>query len=553
MWAARTIGLSGIGFTGIGLAGIGATGWLLLAEAAGCRRAPAHPNIVIVLADDLGYGDVGVYNPQAAFPTPNLDKLASEGIRFTDAHSPATVCTPTRYSLQTGRMAFRTGFNRVFEGPGGPSLIEPSRLSIASMLRERGYTTALYGKWHIGLTWVDSSGQRIEGQNLAATRRIDYARSTPLPDGPVSRGYDFFFGTPNCPTTDPLYVYIDQDRVPVPATDLLNKETLPDHAFAWDNDVGMVAPGYLFEGTDQLFLDKALGFMRKHRKSRPDRPFFLVLSTQSAHAPAFPAPEFKGRTSAGPHGDFVFELDAVVGRLLGALEELGIRDDTLVMFSSDNGPEVTTTVLMRDLYAHDGARPWRGLKRDGWEGGHRVPFIARWPGRIAPGRVSAQTMTLTDVMATVASVVGVALPDDAAEDSHDMLPVLLGVQDEAQAVRPYTLTQSFRGQLQIRRGPWKYLDHAGSGGNDYAKEELQRYQLPERAPHAPGQLYNLDDDPGETRNLYDERPDIVKELQALLAETKSSGRSAPRGRAPFSGKGPGTGPAAQQHLPSPGA
>ena len=526
---------------GIGRAGLGLLAWLLVGATAEARAANRPPNIVIILADDLGYGDVGIYNPKAALATPNLDKLARAGIRFTDAHSPATICTPSRYSLQTGRMAFRTGRpSQAFEGPGGPSLIESSRLTIASMLQKRGYTTALYGKWHVGLTWVDSEGKRIEAQNLAAVQRIDFKRSMPLPDGPVNRGYDYFFGTPNCPTTDPLYVYIDQDRVPVPPTGLLDKKTLPDHPFAWDNDVGMVAPGYVFEGADQLFLEKALGFMRNHKKSSSrDRPFFLVLSTQAAHAPSFPSPEFKGRTTAGPHGDFIFELDAVVGRLLGALADLGLEKDTLVMFGSDNGPEVRTTSLMRTLYGHDGARPWRGMKRDGWEGGHRVPFIARWPGRIAPGRVSAQTMTLTDVMATVASVVGVSLPDDAAEDSYDMLPVLLGRQAETQLVRPYTLTQSFRGQLQIRRGPWKYLDHKGSGGNDYAtKAELQPYQLPERAPDAPGQLYNLDEDPGETRNLYNDRPEIVKELQALLAETKASGRSAPLGRTPSPLKGP---------------
>jgi arylsulfatase A-like enzyme len=535
----NTTGGTRIGFGGFGLAGFGLAGWLLLG-AASVGRAATLPNIVIILADDLGYGDVGIYNSKAAFATPNLDKLARAGIRFTDAHSPSTICSPTRYSLQTGRMAFRTGRpSGAFEGPGGPSLIEPSRLTIAGMLQKRGYTTALYGKWHVGLTWVDSDGQRIQGQNLAATRRIDFKRSMPLPDGPVNRGYDYFFGTPNCPTTDPLYVYIDQDRVPVPATDLLDKSTLPDHDFAWDNDVGMVAPGYVFEGTDQLFLDKAVGFVRNHRKYSPDRPFFLVLATQAAHAPSFPSPKFKGRTAAGPHGDFIFELDAIVGKLLGVLADLGLEQNTLVMFSSDNGPEVRTTTLMRTLYRHDGARPWRGVKRDGWEGGHRVPFIARWPGRIAPGRVSAQTMTLTDVMATVASVVGVALPDDAAEDSYDMLPVLLGSQPEAILVRPYTLTQSFRGQLQIRRGPWKYLDHKGSGGNDYAANtDLQPYQLPERVLDAPGQLYNLDDDPGETRNLYNDRPDIVKELQALLAETKASGRSARSGRTPSSLKGP---------------
>ena len=531
---------------GLRWAGLGLFGFLVLG-APSLSRAATPPNIVIILADDLGYGDVGIYNSRAAFKTPNLDKLARDGIRFTDAHSPATICTPSRYSLQTGRMAFRTGRpSQAFEGPGGPSLIEPSRLTIASMLQKRGYTTALFGKWHIGLTWVDSEGKRIEGQNLAAVQRIDYKRSMPLPDGPVNRGYDYFFGSPNCPTTDPLYVYIDQDQVPVPATGLLDKKTLPDHPFAWDNDVGMVAPGYRFEGPDQLFLDKAVGFLKSHKKSSPGRPFFLMLSTQAAHAPSFPSPEFKGRTTAGPHGDFIFELDAIVGRLMGALGDLGLEKDTLVLFSSDNGPEVRTTALMRDLYKHDGARPWRGVKRDGWEGGHRVPFIARWPGQIAPGRVTAQTTTLTDVMATVASVVGVTLPDDAAEDSYDMLPVLLGAQPESKAIRPYTLTQSHRlgpvegsrAQLQIRRGPWKYLDHKSSGGNDYAtKPELLAYQLPERAPEAPGQLYNLDEDPGETRNLYNERPEVVKELQALLAETRASGRSAGRGRAPFVAKG----------------
>ncbi len=210
------------------------------------------------------------------------------------------------------------------------------------------------------------------------------------------------------------------------------------------------------------------------------------------------------------------------------LERLGVADNTLVMFSSDNGPEVRQTVLMRRDYNHDAARPWRGMKRDGWESGHRVPFIGHWPGKIKAGGVSEQTMTLTDVMATVASVVGVSLPDNAAEDSFDMLPVLLGVQDEDTPVRPYTLTQSFRGQLQIRRGPWKYLDHKGSGGNNYDRStDLKPYKLPELAPDAPGQLYNLETDPGETTNLYYKNPEIVKELKALLEMSKSSGRSAP--------------------------
>ncbi len=495
-----------------------------------CAPQPQKlPNIVIVFADDLGYGDVSCYNPEAAFQTPHLDTLASEGMRFTDAHSPATVCTPSRYSLMTGRMAFRTGKgSAVFEGPGGPSLIEDTRLTLGGMLQSRGYTTAIYGKWHIGLTWLDSQGNRIQGQDVAAAQQIDYTLSTPLPDGPINRGFDYAFVTPNCPTTDPLYVYIDQADVPFPATGLLDKSTLPDHPFAWDNDRGMVAPGYEFERADLLFLEKSLKFMGEHRKNSPDTPFFLVLSTQIAHAPSFPAPEYQGLTEAGPHGDFIFELDTIVGKVMDELKNLGVYDNTLILFSSDNGPEVRHTILMREIYHHDGARPWRGMKRDGWEGGHRVPFIAWWPGKIPAGRTSAQTMTLTDVMATLAAVVDFTLPHDAAEDSYDLLPVLLGVQSEDNPVRPYTLTQSFRGELQIRRGPWKYLDHKGSGGNRYqGRPQMEPYIIPEVAPDAPGQLYNLDTDPGETTNLYFEHPEIVEELKQLLEKTKASGRSAP--------------------------
>jgi arylsulfatase A-like enzyme len=496
----------------------------------------SKPNIVFILTDDLGYGDVGCYNPESRIPTPNLDGLAGQGIRFTDAHSPATVCTPSRYSLMTGRMAFRTGKGSiVFEGTGGPSLIEESRLTLGGMLKKCGYTTAMYGKWHIGLTWKDSKGKRIKQGGMKGVEQIDYEKSVPIPDAPIHRGFDYFFGTPNCPTTDALYVYIDGDDVPMPATGRLAKSTLPDHAFAWDCDRGMVAPGYEFERTDLLFLDKALKFMKNHIKKSPDKPFFLVLSTQIAHAPAFPAKEYKGSTEVGPHGDFIFEIDAIVGKVLDALGDHGISNNTLVMFSSDNGPETVQTHLMRERYDHDSARPWRGMKRDAWEGGHRVPFIARWPGRIKAGSVSDQTMTLTDVMATVASVVGFSLPDDAAEDSYDMLPVLLGQQDEDTPVRPYTLTQSFRGELQIRRGHWKYLDHKGSGGNNYDRSRiLKAYKLPELAPNAVGQLYNLQTDPGETTNLFYERLDIVKELKLLLENSKRSGRSAPLGRTPSS-------------------
>ncbi|MCA9049230.1 MAG: sulfatase-like hydrolase/transferase, partial [Planctomycetaceae bacterium] len=265
----------------------------------------------------------------------------------------------------------------------------------------------------------------------------------------------------------------------------------------------------------------------------PEQPFFAVLCTQIAHAPVLPAAEFRETTQAGPRGDFVRELDVLVGRLLDLISELGIDDQTLVLFNSDNGPETVHVDWMRRVHNHDAAGGFRGMKRDGWEGGHRVPFIARWPGRIPAGRVSGQMTGTTDIFATLASAVGYRLPDDVATDSFDMLPVLLGTQDKAIPVRPHLLTQSFRGEFQIRQGDWKYLDHRGSGGNSYDRPPLSQYALPEKTPDAPGQLYNLKHDPGETTNLYFTETAKREELRALLESLKSSGRSAPRNRIPL--------------------
>ena len=509
-------------------AAAGAVGGLYLSgcESLTARQADKRadkPNIVFILADDLGYGDVACYNPESKVATANLDKLAKESMLFTDAHSPSTVCTPTRYSLLTGRMAFRTGFPGVFTGAGGPCLIEKTRLTLPGMLRGRGYSTACFGKWHVGLTFMDKAGDPINKNGLAAVKRIDY--SCPIPDAPIHRGFDHFFGTACCPTTDFLYAFIDGDRIPVPPTGLLDRSPLPKHPYSRDNRIGMIAPDFDLEEVDMLFLKKSVEFMENHAKNSPDKPFFLFHSTQGVHLPSFPGDAFKGKTNAGPHGDFIFELDHVVGELLKALDRLGLADNTLVMVSSDNGPEVTSVVNMRKDHQHDGARPWRGMKRDQWEGGHRVPFIARWPGKIKAGSISDQTICLTDVMATCAAVAGAQLPNDAAEDSYNILPVLLGKQDKP--VRRYTLHQTIKLELAIRRGPWKYLDHKGSGGNSYSREHLAPYALPDTAPEAPAQLYNLDSDPGETTNLYYKHPEIVKELKTQLDAYRQSGRSAP--------------------------
>ena len=481
-----------------------------------------NPNILVILADDLGYGDVGCYNPQSKVPTPHLDRLAREGMWFTDAHSPSTVCTPTRYSLLTGQMAFRINYRSVFAGVGGPCLIKDNQLSLPQMLRARGYATALMGKWHVGLSFLDKQGQRITKGGVEGVQLIDYSRA--IPDAPIHRGFDRFFGTACCPATDFLYAFIDGDRIPVPPTGMLDKSKLPKHPYANDNRPGMIAPDYDLEEVDMVFLRKSREFLETHVKQSPAKPFFLLHSMHAAHLPSFAAKQFRGSTKAGPHGDFIHELDFIVGELMATLEKLGVADNTLVIFTSDNGPETTSVVHLRADHGHDGARPWRGVKRDNWEGGHRVPFIARWKGNIAPGSTSAQTICLTDLMATCAAITGATLPDNAAEDSFNLLPVLLG-KDGGRPVRDYTLHQTISLALAIRRGPWKYLDHRGSGGNGYDKGELQRFALPDAAPTAPGQLYNLDTDPGETKNLHAAHPEIVKELKVLLEASKSSGRS----------------------------
>ena len=487
------------------------------------------PNIVFILADDLGYGDVACYNSDAKVATPNLDRLAREGMRFTDAHSPSTVCTPSRYSLLTGRMAFRIPYRSVFEGVGGPCLIKEDQLTLPQLLRNQGYTTAMTGKWHVGLSFFDKEGQRITKGGIEGVRQIDYSRA--IPDAPIHRGFDQFFGTACCPGTDYLYAYIEGDRIPVPPTAMLDKSKLPKHPYSDDNRAGIVAPGYDLEEVDMVFLKKSQEFLEQHKKNTPKKPFFLLHSMNAVHLPSFAAKRFQGSTKAGPHGDFIHEMDEIVGELMKTLKRLGLDNNTVVMFSSDNGTEVSTALHMRTDFDHDGARPWRGVKRDQWEGGHRVPFIVRWPGKIAAGSKSDQTVCLTDVMATCAAITGTTLPNNSAQDSFDLLPILRGEKNRGQA-RPYTLHQTISLALAVRKGPWKYLDHKGSGGNNYDNPQLKRYALPDTTPDAPGQLYNLETDPGETTNLYFKYPELVKELKALLEASKAEGRSAAKRQQP---------------------
>ncbi len=489
--------------------------------------AKDKPNILLILADDLGYGDVSCFNDQAKVATPQIDRLAREGMRFVDAHSPCTVCTPTRYGLMTGQMPFRVpNGGTVFTGVGGPSLIARDRLTLPKMLRDQGYATACVGKWHVGLTFFDQAGQPVRRHGIEAVQAVDFTRR--VEGGPVDHGFQLFFGTACCPTTDWLYAFIENDRVPVPPMKPLDKLALPQHPYANDCRPGLIAPNFPMEEVDLVFLMKSQEFLEQHVRQLPSKPFFLFHSTQAVHLPSFAAKAFQGKSMAGPHGDFILELDHIVGELLATLERLDVAKNTLVIFTSDNGPEVPTVVNMRATHGHDGARPWRGVKRDNWEGGHRVPFIVRWPGKVPANTRSTQLTSFCDVMATTAGIVDVKLPDSAAEDSFDLLPAWL--DENYSPIRPYLLTQAFGGQrtLALRRGNWKYIDHTGSGGNRYENDpDLRAFSIPDSAPGSPGQLYNLETDPGETQNLYAAKPEMVAELKALLEHSKSSGRSRP--------------------------
>lgn len=489
-------------------------------------RAAAVPNIVLILADDLGYGDVRCYNPEAKVATPHVDRLAAEGMRWTDAHSPSTVCTPTRYGLMTGQMPFRIPRGgTVFTGVGGPSLIAAERLTMPEMLLQKGYATAAVGKWHIGWTFRDTKGNAITSQGVDAVKSVDPMRR--IEGGPLDHGFQSFFGTACCPTTDWLYAYIDGDRMPVPPTGPLQRDALPKNPYTEDCRPGWIAPDFDMQEVDQRFLQQSLHFLREHVRTSPKKPFFLYHATQAVHLPSFPGKDFRGKTQAGPHGDFIAQFDAIVGALMNELEKLGIAENTVVLLSSDNGPEVAAAVHMRADYGHDGAKPWRGVKRDAWEGGHRVPFIVRWPARIKAGTTCDHLASLTDVMATLADIVDFPLPRDAAEDSISLLPALEG--KATSTARPYLLTQAFQGAatLSLRRGNWKLINHRGSGGNRYDQGELKRHALPESDAAAPAQLYDLANDPGETNNLFVNRADVAKELQELLSQSLRNGRSRP--------------------------
>ncbi|MFP4176748.1 MAG: sulfatase family protein [Candidatus Brocadiia bacterium] len=479
---------------------------------------PDTPNIVYILADDEGYGDVGCYNPNCKAPTPVLDRMAEEGMRFTDSHTSSAVCTPTRYSVLTGRYNWRSRLRAGVLTGESPALLEDDRETVASLLHKNGYRTACVGKWHLGLGWhtEDDTELSIEDQDWDGDvlRRLDYTR--PVTDGPNDHGFDYSFIIPSSLDIPP-YVYLENGK----CTGIPSEESKIGVDTPYLMRRGMAVPGMQAEDVLPTFRQKAVETISDWCDSGDD-PFFLYLPLSAPHTPIVPTEEYRGTTEIGLYGDFVTQIDALVGEVLGCLEENGCADDTLVIFTSDNGASPAAKLDELKEMGHDPNAPWRGTKADIYEGGHRTPFIARWPGVIEPGSVCNHTVCTTDLMATVASVLGEQLPEDAGEDSYDMTPLLRG-EDVGENFREATVHHSVSGHFAIRKGKWKLLEARGSGGWSYpTEEEAEELGLPEY------QLYDMEKDPGETTNLARALPEKVDELRRLLDRYRNQPRSVPK-------------------------
>lgn len=485
------------------------------------QAAPDRPNILILYADDLGYGDLGCYNPGSKIPTPHLDQLASQGMRFTDAHSSSGICSPSRYAMLTGRHHWRD-FHGIVNALGA-SVFPPERLTMPEMLRAKGYATAAIGKWHLGWDWdaIKRPGAKPRGdgkQQVWGPEAFDWSKS--IPDGPLAHGFDSYFG--DTVINFPPYCWIENDKV-VAAPDTLmdTAKWKPIKEGNWECRPGPMITGW--DPYENVPETTRRGVQYIHSRKDAPQPFFLYFAYPSPHAPIIPNDQFDGKSGAGPYGDFVYETDDSIGQLLRALEESGQAENTVVIFSADNGPE-HYAYARDERFGHWSAQPLRGLKRDFYEGGHRVPLLIRWPGVTPPGRVSEALVSQIDLMATLAAALGYQLPADAAEDSHDLLPLLQG---QVASVRRTHIHNTSAGRYAIRDGDWLLVDSKDGyvSRRDAAWEARHGYPPDDDGPT---ELYNLRTDLPQKQNLAAAHPEKVVELQTLLKRIREQGHSAPR-------------------------
>ncbi|MEW6305919.1 MAG: arylsulfatase [Verrucomicrobiota bacterium] len=483
-------------------------------------RAADKPNIIYILCDDLGYGDVKCLNPNGKIATPNMDRLAAGGMLFTDVHSSSSVCTPTRYGIITGRYNWRSKLQNGVLGGLSPRLIEPGRLTVAALLKQHGYHTAAIGKWHLGMDWVIKDGKDVTELSIERPDQVwnvDY--SQPIKNGPTSVGFDYYFGISASLDMVP-YTFIENDRVTKLPTEDRDFPLMTGRDTGGRCRKGPTAPGFEVEHVLPTLTQKAVDYIGRHAAdAKSGKPFFLYLPLASPHTPIAPTKEWQGKSGLNFYGDFVMQTDAGIGEVLKALDQHGLTRDTLVILTSDNGcsPQAKFEELVPK--GHNPSHVFRGHKADVYDGGHRIPFIVRWPAKVKPG-LSSQTLCLTDFMATIADIIGAKLPDNAAEDSVSFLPALLGKAN--QPLREAVVHHSINGSFVIRQGNWKLALCPGSGGwsgprpgqNDTSKLPLV-------------QLFDLHNDIGETQNVQDKHPDVVARLTKLLEKYVADGRSTP--------------------------
>ncbi len=482
-----------------------------IVTAAGLVAAPAaKPNVLFILADDMGVGDVSALNPKSAWKTPHLDRLAREGMVFTDAHSASGVCTPSRYTFLTGRYSWRSKMKKGVLQGYSPALIEPGRMTVAEFLRGQGYATAAVGKWHLGLDWAKTGPQ---------PEAVDFAQ--PFGGGPTAHGFDRFFGI-SASLDMPPYVWLRDDRATRLPTATIGDSPAPK---LWRG--GPIADDFKMEDVQTRFTDESLAFIEQRAAARDGRPFFLYLPLAAPHTPVLPTGKFDGLTHTTPYGDFVAQVDADIGRILAALDRHGLAKNTLVIFTADNGFAPPAGLAALQKLSHDPSAGMRGYKADVFEGGHHVPFIARWPGVAPAGARGEVTIGQLDLFATCAEIVGAKIPDTAAEDSVSFLPLLRGKNAPRSAP---LVNHSADGEFAIREGKWKLLLCPGSGGWSAPTATPSVWLPVERADLSklpPFQLYDLAADPAETNNLAAAHPEIVQRLGRAMRGLIERGRSTP--------------------------
>jgi arylsulfatase A len=485
----------------------------LCANAEGQSPANAKikkPNIIFILADDMGYGDVGCYNPESMIATPNMDKLASQGIKFLDAHSPAALCTPSRYGLLTGRYCWRTSLQQgVILGYDETPLIEKGRSTIATILKDKGYSTACFGKWHLGMNWQTKNNYKIQNDFnnwvdnpifLENERNIDFSK--PISGGPTELGFDYFFGSLGCTTSDPPYCFIENNHVFENPSERSPSKYLGLPGFV----PGAWSKNFPLEKVDVEFTNKAISYMENQIEKKSKEPFFVYLALSSPHNPFLPPDFTLGKSKEGPRGDLVMVVDWSVGKIMEFLKKQGIEDNTLLIVTSDNG-------AVKGANGHLSEWKFKGYKSNIWEGGHRVPFLARWPGRIKPGTSSEEVISLTDMFASISSLVSHTVTKNEGEDSYNVLPAILGGKSKASnaAVRIF---HSGAGFFAVRKGNWLLVQGTagpGSGNIDITADSLK----------GTGQLYNLLQDPFQKINLWRDKPSLRDNLVELIENVKN--------------------------------